>query len=334
MSKTWTTTARSSVVPWRRASRKLNGAGCAWTGAAIASSATTARANPQDFTADNGNVPPESSLMPIIRVSTTEDPRLAEYRELVEPARTRARGLFVAEGRLVVRRLLEGQRFRVHSLLVSEAARAGLEDLLPGLEATAPVFVCPVEWFEPITGFNLHRGCLALAVRPPVACWEDVARAAHSLVVLDGVGNADNVGGVFRNAAAFGVDGVLLSPSCGDPFYRKSIRTSMGAVLRVPHAVAGDWPASVDRLRTLGFTVAALTPRQPSEPIYEWTKGSIPSRWALVVGAEGPGLSEAVEASADRRLRIPITAEVDSLNVAVATGIALSVLSVRSTNVR
>lgn len=271
--------------------------------------------------------------MPIIRVLTPEDARLAPYRELIEPARTRARGLFLAEGRLVVRRLIEGQRHAVHSLLVSEAACAAVEDLLPRLDAAVPVHVCPLEWFEPLTGFNLHRGCLALAVRPPAVSWHDLSMSAPSLVVLDGVGNADNVGGVFRNAAAFGAGGVLLSPSCCDPLYRKAIRTSMGAVLQVPYAIADQWPENVAQLRERGFTTVALTPRAPSESLYEWIRGPAPARWALIVGAEGPGVSAAVEAAADHRIRIPIAPDIDSLNVAVASGIALSVLAARTTHV-
>src|SRR5262249_23626855 len=142
-----------------------------------------------------------------------------------------------------------------------------------------------------------------------------------TIVVMDGVTNADNVGGVFRNAAAFGADGVVLSPTTCDPFYRKAIRTSMGAVLRVPFARADDWPAAVSRVRAAGFTIVALTPREPSEPLDRFAER--PRKIALVVGSEGGGLTPSVEATADYRVRIPISDAVDSLNLSVAVGIAL-----------
>ena len=265
--------------------------------------------------------------MAIVRISSADDPRLAPYRELLEPGRTRARNLFVAEGRLVVRRLLEETRLQVRSLLLSASAAAALADALSHVDAGIPVYVCPVEWFEPITGFHLHRGCLAIAERPQDHDWEAVARTARTVVVLDGVSNPDNVGGMFRNAAAFGIDAVLLSPACGDPFYRKAVRTSMGAVMCVPHARLPEWPGAMVTLGALGFTRLALTPREPSDQLAEWLRQASPARWALIVGAEGPGLTAAVEDLADHRLKIPISPEVDSLNVTVAAGIALAALS-------
>ena len=143
-------------------------------------------------------------------------------------------------------------------------------------------------------------------------------------MVLEAVANADNVGGVFRNAAAFGAGAVVLSPTCCDPFYRKAIRTSMGAVLRVPFARAHEWPAAIDRIRAAGFAIVALTPRDPADPLDAFIASrDCPRTLALVAGAEGAGLSEAAETAADRRVRIPISDDVDSLNVAVAVGIAL-----------
>ncbi len=144
-------------------------------------------------------------------------------------------------------------------------------------------------------------------------------------MVLEGVSNADNVGGVFRNAAAFGADGVLLSPTCCDPLYRKAIRTSMAATLRVPFARAGadDWPGALTSVKAAGFTIVALTPRQPSETLAAFTSRPRPARIALLVGTEGDGLTPEAEAAADYRVRIPIAGGIDSLNLAVATGIAL-----------
>jgi tRNA G18 (ribose-2'-O)-methylase SpoU len=146
------------------------------------------------------------------------------------------------------------------------------------------------------------------------------------LVILEAVANPDNVGGVFRNAAAFGAGGVLLSPTCCDPLYRKAIRTSMGATLQVPYAraVAGDWPRVLTDVKAAGFTIVALTPRQPSETFEEFqARPHAASSIAVVLGTEGAGLTPAVELAADYRVRIPIGGTVDSLNVAVAAGIAL-----------
>ena len=144
-------------------------------------------------------------------------------------------------------------------------------------------------------------------------------------MILEGVSNPDNIGGVFRNAAAFGAGGVLLSPTCCDPLYRKAIRTSMGATLRVPFARLDDWPAAIERVHQAGFTVVALTPREPAEALEDYAPPR-QRRIALVVGTEGAGLTSTVEAAADVRVRIRMSDTVDSLNVAVATGIALHAL--------
>jgi tRNA G18 (ribose-2'-O)-methylase SpoU len=149
--------------------------------------------------------------------------------------------------------------------------------------------------------------------------------------VLEGVSNADNVGGVFRNAAAFGAN-VLLSPTCCDPLYRKAIRTSMGTSLRVPFARADeeDWPDALMRVRAAGFTIVALTPREPSETLDAFAARPRPGSVALIVGTEGAGLTPGMERTADYRVRIPTTDAVDSLNVAVAAGLALYQLRSRS----
>jgi tRNA G18 (ribose-2'-O)-methylase SpoU len=268
-----------------------------------------------------------------------DDPRVADYRNVPDPELVRSRGLFVAEGRLVVRRVIEDGRCRVRSVLVSESARQSLDACLRTLPADAPVYVCAAPDFAGITGYNIHRGCLALVERP-VAITVEHLLAEHTprpapieqsvtprtIIVLEAVANADNVGGVFRNAAAFGADGVLLSPGCCDPLYRKAIRTSMGASLRVPFARADEWPRALTSIRAHGFTVVALTPREPAESLDAFASRERPSPVALVIGTEGAGLSTEVEDAADYRVRIPISDRVDSLNVAVATGIALYAL--------
>jgi tRNA G18 (ribose-2'-O)-methylase SpoU len=157
----------------------------------------------------------------------------------------------------------------------------------------------------------------------------DALVTARRLLALEAIGNPDNVGGLFRVAAAFGVDGILLSPACGDPFYRKAIRTSMGAVLRVPFAIAERWPQDLESLRATGLRLVALTPDPAATPLRDFAAAVEPAAagMILICGAEGPGLSADVLRLADRRVRIPITAGVDSLNVVVAAGIALAALT-------
>jgi tRNA G18 (ribose-2'-O)-methylase SpoU len=283
--------------------------------------------------------------MPFFPISGPDDPRVAEYRDMSDGERVRARGLFVAEGRLIVERLIEerriedgliedrledrlidARRYRVRSILVSGAAARQMDRALSAVAADVPIFVCGVGDFLGITAHDIHRGCLALVERPAPLTLDAVLRRARSLVVLEAVANADNVGGVFRNAAAFEAGAVLLSPTCCDPLYRKAIRTSMGATLRVPFVRLDDWPAALSHLRARGFAIVALTPREasgPSEELDAFAAKRRPSPIALLVGTEGAGLTPAAEAAADYRVRIPMRREVDSLNLSVATGIAL-----------
>ena len=254
---------------------------------------------------------------------SSRDPRIALYRSVSDPELARSNGLFVAESRLVVRRVLEDPRYRIRSLLLNDAAHRDLAPLVAGLDPSIPVFGCSTDDFRAITGFDIHRGCLALVERPAPAAVEDVIVGAQRLVVLDGVANADNVGGVFRNAAAFGADAVVLSPDSGDPLYRKAIRTSMAAVLRVPFARSREWPADLNRIRAAGLTLVALTPSRAAEPIDAFAKRAAGRGLALVLGEEGAGVTPTVASAADASVRIPITDDIDSLNVAVAAGIAL-----------
>jgi tRNA G18 (ribose-2'-O)-methylase SpoU len=272
--------------------------------------------------------------MSIIRIPTLDDPRLAGYRELAEPELVRERGLFVAEGRLVVERVIR-QGFTVQSLLLNAAAHAALEPLISALGQDTPIFIAEAEQFQRLTGHDFHRGCLALVERPKPRSVAELASGARLIVVLEGVSNPDNVGGVFRNAAAFGVDAVLLSPTTSDPLYRKAIRTSMAQTLRVPFARLGaereraPWPDALAELGEHGFTLVALSPREPARDIDGFVHARRPERLALLVGTEGAGLSEQAEARAEQRVRIPIRRDVDSLNLAVAVGIALHRLAER-----
>jgi tRNA G18 (ribose-2'-O)-methylase SpoU len=218
----------------------------------------------------------------------------------------------------------------VQSLLVNDAAWRALEPACARLAPDVTAFVCETQDFAPLTGYDFHRGCLALVSRPaPIALDALIGSAAgvRSFVLLEDVANVDNVGGIFRNAAAFGVDGILLSDGCGDPLYRKAIRTSMAATLRVPFATAtsgGGWTTALTTLRAHGFQIVALTPREPAVTLDVFARQPRAERIAWLVGAEGPGLTSETDALADVRVRIPISDAVDSLNVAVATGIALA----------
>ena len=179
---------------------------------------------------------------------------------------------------------------------------------------------------QEVTGFNFHRGCLALAWRPPEEPSTGRFLEAQVLLALEGIGNPDNVGGLFRVAAAFGVDGLVLDPTSGDPFYRKAVRTSMGAVLNMPFERLAPWPAALASYRGMDFKVVALTPRPDAIPLQQ-VAATLNGPLIVMLGAEGPGLSDPALAAADLLVRIPITSDVDSLNVTVAAGVALASLS-------
>jgi tRNA G18 (ribose-2'-O)-methylase SpoU len=255
------------------------------------------------------------------------DPRLDVYRNVSDAELLRSRGLFVAEGRLVVRRVVEDARYRLASVVVNRAAYKDLADVLVRIPETVPVLVADGAVLEEVAGYHVHRGCLALVERPRTPSIDEVIARDGILVVLEGVTNADNVGGLFRNAAAFAAAGVVLSPTCCDPLYRKAVRTSMAAVLRVPFARAESWPAALARIKAAGRRIVALTPRGASQPIDEFARQGGANAIALVAGTEGSGLSADVESVADACVRIPMVDGVDSLNVAVALGIALYALT-------
>ena len=259
--------------------------------------------------------------MPVVRVDRFDDPALADYRNVSDGELLRRRNRFVAEGRLVVGRLIEAGH-RVESLLVNGASYRALTSSLSRLPQDVPIYVCDTDEFTAITGFHLHRGCLALAERPTDRSLDEVVRSADLLLVLEGVTDADNVGSAFRNAAAFGAH-VALTEACCDPLYRKAIRTSMGSVLRTPYARVRDWRRDVGGLKKEGFTIVALTPRDNAVDLATCARQRPQERIAVLVGSEGQGLSAAAQAMADVCVRIPIRAEVDSLNLATATGIAL-----------
>jgi tRNA G18 (ribose-2'-O)-methylase SpoU len=273
-------------------------------------------------------VTPLAGALPVVDPG---DPRVDDYRHLSD-ARLRRRleagdavtstpGFFVAEGAHVIRRLLRSGR-RVRSVLVDASRLSALAPDLAGL--AAPVYVAEPGVLRAVAGFDVHRGALAAADRWPLPEPAAVLGTARRVAVLEGINDHENLGVIFRNAAGLGVDGVLLCPRCCDPLYRRSVRVSMGHVLSVPWTRLEPWPEALAGVRAAGFTVAALRPGPEAEPL---TRPEADERVALLVGAEGPGLSPAALAAAQRHWSIPMAAGVDSLNVASAAAIAFYVLT-------
>ena len=259
-----------------------------------------------------------------ISIESPTDPRIDVYRAMTDAERLDRLGLFVAEGRLVVQRLLTASRFRATSVLVTPTALGALRATLDAVP-DVPVFVAAQEVMNHIVGFPIHRGCVALGHREPDRQRFDAA-SASLVVAVEAIANADNIGSLFRSAAALGADGILLDGASADPLYRKAIRTSMGASLQLPFARAWDWPGMLHDLRRQGLTLLALTPAQDALPLGDVARSFDGRRVALVVGSEGEGLTRATLDACDVRVYIPMTTGIDSLNVATAAAIALYAL--------
>jgi len=263
--------------------------------------------------------------MRVESIEHLDDPRVADYRNVRDADLRVASGAFLAEGRLNVERLLASTRYRARSVFVTDAALRGIESSLARLGDETPVYLASQALMNEIVGYRMHRGCLAagergreLALEPLL---DGLAPGPRCVLMLEDVSNPDNVGAIFRNALAFGADAAVLTSRCADPLYRKAIRVSMGATLRVPFARAPDAPAVLSRLRVWGFASVALSARSSAQPLAALAPP--PERVALLLGAEGHGLSSAAAAAAERCITIPMAAGVDSLNVATAAGIAL-----------
>ena len=260
--------------------------------------------------------------MAVIRVEDPQDPPAAAFADVRERDLTGRHGLFIAEGEVVLRVLASpASRCRPIAVLIAERRAASLADILAGLPDDVPVYTAPQPVLDRIAGFHLHRGILALGEKPaPIALDSFLAAAPNEavLVAACGIGNHDNMGGIFRAAAAFGAAGVLLDDSCCDPFYRKAIRVSVGAVLRTPFVAGLDAGAMLDELKAAGFRVLAMTPAA-SAPLHLTPRGG---RVAIVLGAEGPGLPAELLDRCDS-VGIPMSGGFDSLNVATAGAIAL-----------
>lgn len=264
--------------------------------------------------------------MRIERVTDVDDVRLADYRALTDVAlrkRTEPElGLFIAESALVIERAVRAG-YRVRSALVGPNWLGTLE---PVLDDQTPVYVGEADLLRSVTGFHVHRGALAAMQRRPLSPVDDVLAGASRIAVLEDVNTHTNVGSIFRCVAALGLDAVLLSPSCADPLYRRSVRVSMGSVFAVPYTRLEDWPAPLEMLRKRGFRVLALSPdgdRRLGEVRLDRR-----DKAAILLGAEGPGLSAAALAHAEG-VRIPMSGGIDSLNVAAAAAVACYVLGSR-----
>jgi len=260
----------------------------------------------------------------IIPVDDPLDPRLDDYVRLRDVQLRRhlesERGLFIAEGEKVVRRAIESGH-RPRSFLMAQRWLAGLADVLTRVP-DVPCYLVTEEHAEAVTGFHVHRGALASLHRQELPTVTEVVTDARRLVVLEDVVDHTNVGAVFRSAAALGVDGIVLSPRCADPLYRRSLKVAMGAVLSLPWTRLPDWYDALPELARAGFTTVALTPDPDAVDLAAAAAGLRDARVALVVGSEGPGLSGRWQAAADLRVRIPMEAGIDSLNVAAATAVA------------
>jgi tRNA G18 (ribose-2'-O)-methylase SpoU len=260
------------------------------------------------------------------RVTAADDAVLRDYVGLTDMAlRTRrepAEGLFIAEGDKVIRRALDAG-YAMRSMLLEEKWLPSMADVVEQVDA--PVYLAELAFLEQVTGYAVHRGALAAMARRPLPDALELAAGARRLVVLEEVNNHTNIGAVLRCAAGLGVDAVLLDPRCADPLYRRSVKVSMGAVFAVPWARLTPWPSALADVRALGFTVLALTPEPAATSLAALTP-EVTDRAALLLGAEGPGLSDAALAAADLRVRIPMAAGVDSLNVAAAAAVAFYAL--------
>ena len=262
-------------------------------------------------------------------VSDAADPRVSDYVGLTDGARRMQHepgaGFFIAEGEKVVRRTADAG-YPVRSLLVSESRYPELEQRLHDLDC--PAYVASYDLLRSLTGFHVHRGVLASFGRLPVPSAAEVLRDARRVIVMEAVTNHTNLGAVFRSAAALGMDAVLLSANSCDPLYRRSVRVSMGQVFAVPYAYLPEWPQGLADLRRDGFRVLALTP-DPAAVRLDALEVGEDDKVALLFGAEGPGLTQEAMAAADERVRIPMSASVDSLNVAAAAAIACWVVGRR-----
>jgi tRNA G18 (ribose-2'-O)-methylase SpoU len=286
----------------------------------------------------------------LITVEDPDDPRLRDYTGLtdVELRRKRepAEGLFIAEGEKVIRRAKDAG-YEMRSMLLSAKWVDVMRDVID--ELPAPVYAVSPELAERVTGYHVHRGALASMQRKPLPTADDLLQSARRVVVMEAVNDHTNIGAMFasgvqddagqrvaifegfvdhanlgaafRSAAALGIKAILLSPDCADPLYRRAIKVSMGAVFSVPYARFDSWPAGLDVLRDAGYDILAMTPDEKATPLDKLNPERF-ERCAIMLGSEGHGLSTYALRAADEWVRIPMSAGIDSLNVAAASAVA------------
>ena len=271
--------------------------------------------------------------MPLISDLSLADPRLLDFANLTDvelrTASEPAQGLFLAESPKVILRALHAG-FHPRAVLLTTKWLESVEPLIRA-HPDVPIFVGTSEQLEAVSGFHMHRGAIASFERPKPEPLLEIARNAKTVVVLEDLVDHANVGAVFRSAAALGADGVILSPSCADPLYRRAVRVSMGAVLQVPWMRSNDLTATLKELTEEGFETVALALDERASPLGEYLPVA-PERVALVLGSEGEGLTRRTLAAAEKVVTIPMANGIDSLNVSTCAALALWSLQQRVTS--
>ncbi|KQP56722.1 RNA methyltransferase [Agreia sp. Leaf283] len=268
--------------------------------------------------------------MPVVRIESLGDARLSDYAHLTDVALKKARGsehgLYLAESLLVFERALRAGHAPRSVLALGTSTEEAEAVLAEHGFADIPIFTGPGELLAELTGYILHRGLIASMNRPALANPAELIRNARRIVVLENVVDPTNVGAIFRSAGAIGADAVLVTPRCSDPFYRRAIRVSMGTVLQVPWTRVGEWPETRELLVEAGFHVAALALTPDAVSLRDF-QARLPEKLALVLGAEGDGLTPEAIAAADTVVQIPMKHGIDSLNVAAASAVAMWAVS-------
>lgn len=259
----------------------------------------------------------------VIDITDPDDERVDDFRDLNSidrrPDLPTGKGLVIAEGVLVVQRMLVS-RFTPHAFLGTDRRLAELGGDLA--HTAAPFYRASAEVMAEVVGFHLNRGVLGVARRPAELTTMQVLTGARTVAVLEGVNDHENLGSVFRNAAGLGVDAVIFGAGCADPLYRRAVRVSMGHALLVPFAQAGHWPGDLELLRNNGFQLLAMTPDSQAHTLADAMDALVGQKLAVLVGAEGPGLTETAMRASDVRVCIPMSRGTDSLNVATAAACA------------
>ncbi|MCU1581913.1 MAG: rRNA methyltransferase [Microbacteriaceae bacterium] len=261
--------------------------------------------------------------MSVIEIADLADPRLADFSHQTDVAlKKTGGGLYIAESALVLERALRAGH-RPRSVL---ALGGTVDEAIALVGDDVPIFSGPGELLAELTGYLLHRGLIASMDRPPLPDAADLLASAKRVVVLENVADPTNVGAIFRSVAAIGADAVLVTPRCSDPFYRRAIRVSMGTVLQVPWTRVGDWTSTRQLLAASGFHVAALALTDDAVDLRAFAAAA-PDRVAIVLGAEGDGLTDEAIAAADTVVSIPMAHGIDSLNVAATAAVAMWALA-------